>query len=229
MSWKKRCSYKQLFWKFPGEIFSQNPWNISLMKFVFSKVPQSRSPKFLPKKGTSEKYNFHKFLYKVKTSGNATESCRLLACHFTKNGLPHRYFQGFWLQISEHLFSRTPLKWLLLHRHIQDLAKHLRWSFFVNIINGLKLLTIFTKKVHLRCFTRFCVRLCSEVTSSIYQKYKFKIYCNSFWRHCSVCDVVFARINEALCRLSDVRLSKNLELLCNFMFATNTKTIIYIT
>ena len=38
-------------------------------------------------------------------------------------------FQGFWLQISEHLFSRTPLKWLLLQRHIQDLVKHLRWSF----------------------------------------------------------------------------------------------------
>ena len=46
----------------------------------------------------------------------------------------------------------------------------------------------------LRCFTRFCVRLCSEVTSPIYQT-----------------------------------LSKNLELLCNCMFATNTKTIIYIT
>ena len=82
-------------------------------------------------------------------------------------------FQGFWLQISEHLFSKTPLKWLLLQRHIQDLVKHLRWSFFVNVINGLKLLTIFTKKLHLRLFTRFCVHLCSEVPSSIYQTYKF--------------------------------------------------------
>ena len=90
-----------------------------------------------------------------------------------------------------------------------------RWSFFVNIMNGLKSLTIFTKKLHLRCFTRFCVRLCSEVTSSIYQTYKFKVYCNSFWRHCNVFDVVFSCIKETLCLLSNVMLSKNLELLCD--------------
>ena len=137
-------------------------------------------------------------------------------------------FQGFWLQMSAQLFSRTPLKWLL-QRRIQDLVKHLRWSFFVNIINSLKPLTIFTKKLHLRCFTRFFVRLCSEVTGPIYLMYKFKIYCNSFWRHRNVFDVVFARINETLCPLSDVTLSKNLELLYDCMFGTNTKTIIYIT
>ena len=138
-------------------------------------------------------------------------------------------FQDFWLQISEHLFSRTPLRWLLLQRCIQDLVKHLRCSFLVNIINGLKPLTIFTKKLHLRCFTRFCVYLCSEVTSSIYPTYKFKVHCNSFWRHCNVFDVIFLCINETLRPLSDITLSKNLDLLCNCMFATNTNTIIYIT
>ena len=146
-----------------------------MKKFVFSKVAQSCSQKFLPKKETGKKHNFHKFLYQAKTSGNATESCRLLACNFTKNELLHRYFS----RILTANF-RTPLKWLLLQRRIQDLVKHLRWSFFVNIINDLKPLTIFTKKLHLRCFTRFYVRLCSEVTSSIYQTYKFKVYCNSF-------------------------------------------------
>ena len=60
---KKRFSNKQLFWKLPGEIFSQNPRKMSLKKFVFSKVAQSRSGKFLPKKETTEKDNFHKFLY----------------------------------------------------------------------------------------------------------------------------------------------------------------------
>ena len=39
----------------------------------------------------------------------------------------------------------------------------------------------------------------------------------------NVFDVVFARINETLSTLSDV----NLELLCDCMFATNTKSIIY--
>ena len=60
---EKRYSYKQLFWKLPGQIFSQNPWKISLKKFVFCKVVQSHSRKILPKKETGEKHNFHKFPY----------------------------------------------------------------------------------------------------------------------------------------------------------------------
>ena len=43
----------------------------------------------------------------------------------------------------------------------------------------------------------------------------------------AIFDVVFASINET--SLSDVTLFKNLELLCDCMFATNPKTIIYIT
>ena len=124
-------------------------------------------------------------------------------------------FQGFWLQISKHLWSGCFCRGVF-----RTLS---RWSFFVNIINGLKPLTIFTKKLHLRCFRRFCVRICSEVTSSIYQTYRFKVYCNSFWRHCNMFDVVFARIKETLSPLRDVTLSKNPELLCDFMFVANTK------
>ena len=157
-----------------------------------------------------------------------TESCRLSACNFTKNELLHRYFQLFWLQISERLFSRTPLKWLLLQRHIQDFVKHLKWTFFVNIIDGIRPLTIF-KKSSILDVSQGSVYACSDVTSSIYQTYKFKVYWNSFWRHCNVFDVVFARINETLCPLSDVTLSKNLELLRDFMFFTNTETSIYMT
>ena len=134
-------------------------------------------------------------------------------------------FQGFWLQISEHLFQVAASAEV----YSGPCQTSIRWSFFVNIINGLNPLTIFTKKLPLRCFTRFCVCLCSEVTSSIYQMYKFKVYCNSFWRHCNVFDVVFACINETLCPLSNVMLSKNLELLCDCMIATNPKTIICIT
>ena len=90
MFWKERYSYKQLFWKLPGEIFSQNPWKISLKMFVFSKVAPSRSWNFLPKKKTGGKHDFHKFIYWVKTSDNVTESCRLSAWNFTKNELLHR-------------------------------------------------------------------------------------------------------------------------------------------
>ena len=74
-------------------------------------------------------------------------------------------------------------------------------------------------------FHKVRVILCSEVASSIYQTYKFKVYYNLFWRHCNVFDVVFARINGTLFHLSDITLSKNLELLCDFMLAANTKTI----
>ena len=42
--------------------FQSKSLEISLKKFVFSKVAQSRSRKFLPKKETGEKHNFHKFL-----------------------------------------------------------------------------------------------------------------------------------------------------------------------
>ena len=41
--------------------------------------------------------------------------------------------------------------------------------------------------------------------------------------------VVFACINETLCPISDVTLSKILELLYDCMFAINPKAIIYIT
>ena len=135
-------------------------------------------------------------------------------------------FQGFWLQISDHLFSKQLLSDCFCRGVFGTLS---RWSFFMNIMNDLKQLTIFTKKLHLRCFTRFCVHLCSEVTSSIYQTYKVKVYCNSFWRHSNVFDAVFSRIKETLCPRSNATISKNLECFCNCMFATNTETIIYIT
>ena len=126
-----------------------------MQKFVFSKVAKSRSRTFLPKKETCEKHNFHKFFYWVKTSGKVTESCRLSACNFTKNELLHRYLSGI-------------------------LTENFRTPNFQNTSPCLKPLTIFTKRLHLRCFTRFCVCLFSEVTSSIYQTYKFKVYLTHF-------------------------------------------------
>ena len=45
----------------------------------------------------------------------------------------------------------------------------------------------------------------------------------------AIFNVVFARINETLCSLSNVTLSKNLEPLCDCVFATKIKAISYIT
>ena len=65
-------------------------------------------------------------------------------------------------------------------------------------------------------FHKVRVRLCSEVASSIYQTYKFNVYCNLFRRHCNVFDVVFVRINGTLFHLSDITLSKNLDVGCKY-------------
>ena len=140
----------------------------------------------------------------MKTSGNTTESCWLSDCNFTKNELLYRYFSRILTANLRSPIFQTTLPNNCFCRGVFGTLS--RWSFFVNIMNDLKQLTIVTKKLHLRCFTRFCVHLCSEVTSSIYQTYKFKVYCNSFWRHCNVFDVIFACIKETLSLLSNVRL-----------------------
>ena len=91
-----------MFWKKDVLINScsescQGKFSVKILENIFeevcfSKVTQSHSLKFLARKESIEKHNFHKFLYWVKTSVNATESCRLSACNFTKNELFHRYF-----------------------------------------------------------------------------------------------------------------------------------------
>ena len=128
-------------------------------------------------------------------------------------------FQGFWLQISEHLFSRTALKWLLLQRRIQDLVK---MELFCEYNDRLKAVNYFHKKAPTQMFHKFLWLqvLFIKRTSSKFIITRFEgiaMYLMSF----------FLRIKETLCPLSNVTLSKYLELLCDCM--SNTKTIIYIT
>ena len=104
ISWKKRCSYKQLFWKLPRDIFSQNPWKISLKKFVFSKVALSCSWKFLAKKETGKKHNFHKFLYEVNTSGSWLKGADCQPATLLKMNFFVRIFQGFFKVLCTPLF-----------------------------------------------------------------------------------------------------------------------------
>ena len=219
MTWKKRCSYKQLFWKLPREVFSQGSWKTSLGKFVFSKVALSRPRRFLPKISQISLLGKH---LRERDWKLQTVSLQL----YWKWTSSWVFFKDFDCKFQNTYFPEHLLTSYFCRGIFRTFS---RWSFFVNIMNGLKPLTIFIEKFHLRCFTGFCVRLCSEVTSSIYQTYKFKVYCDSFWRHCNVLNFVSSHIKDTLCPLSDVTLSKDLELLCDFMFATNTKTIIYVT
>ena len=113
-------------------------------------------------------------------------------------------FQGFWQQISGRLFSRTPLKWLILQRCIQDLVK---MELFCESNYGLKPWTISQK-------------------SSILDVSQGSVYTSVL-----KLQVLFIKRTSSKFIVThfDVMLSKNLELLCDCMFATNTKTIIYIT
>ena len=113
-------------------------------------------------------------------------------------------FQGFWQQISGRLFSRTPLKWLILQRCIQDLVK---MELFCESNYGLKPWTISQK-------------------SSILDVSQGSMYTSVL-----KLQVLFIKRTSSKFIVThfDVMLSKNLELLCDCMFATNTKTIIYIT
>ena len=143
MSWKKKCSYKQLFWKLPREIFSQSPWKISLKKFIFRKVALSRSRKFLLKKETGKK-QFLQISLLGKHLRERDWKLQTVSLQFLlKMNFFVVIFQGFWLQISEHLFSRTPLKWLLLQRRIQDLVK---MELFCEYNERLKAVKYFHKK-----------------------------------------------------------------------------------
>ena len=113
-------------------------------------------------------------------------------------------FQGFWQQISGCLFSRTPLKWLILQSCIQDLVK---MELFCESNYGLKPWTISQK-------------------SSILDVSQGSVYTSVL-----KLQVLFIKRTSSKFIVThfDVMLSKNLELLCDCMFATNTKTIIYIT
>ena len=56
---------------------------------------------------------------------------------------------------------------VLQQRHIQNLIKYLRWSFFAYPVNNFKVLTVCAKTLHLRCLKWFSVRLCSNCTSNV--------------------------------------------------------------
>ena len=61
-------------------------------------------------------------------------------------------------------------------RRTQNLVKHLRWSFFVKIVNGFKPLIIFTEKLHLWHLTRSWIHLCRSSHFRGVLKFAVKIF-----------------------------------------------------
>ena len=69
----------------------------------------------------------------------------------------YRYFPTeYFLGLICRLVARVSLIFQNLNQKpIFNPVEHLQWRFFVKIINSLKVLSIFAKKLHCRCSTRF--------------------------------------------------------------------------
>ena len=65
---------------------------------------------------------------------------------------PAEYFLGLIYRLVTRVSS---IFQTLSQKPIFNPVEHLRWRFFVKIVNSLKLLSIFAKKLHCRCSTRF--------------------------------------------------------------------------
>ena len=65
---------------------------------------------------------------------------------------PAEYFLGL---IYRLVTRASSIFQTLSQKSIFNTVEHLRWRFFVKIGNSLKLLSIFAKKLHCRCSTRF--------------------------------------------------------------------------
>ena len=122
------------------------------------------------------------------------------------NSCSESYQEKFSVKILEkHLWRRSFL--VKLHNHVP-------WSFY------LREKPAKNKKAPSWMFLLKLQVLFITCTSS-----KFIV---THFEGIAIFDVVFAQINETLCLLSNVTLSKNLEFLCNYMFATNPKILISI-
>ena len=112
-------------------------------------------------------------------------------------------FQGFWLQISEHLFSRTPLKWLLCRDIFRTIVnfKNQWW-------NQYRKKPLLYKNYKLKCLN---IRWCFMSTKIIYAKWCYLTYC-WYWNK---------NIQKIFCECS----SLSTEVLSS---VNNNSTIIYI-
>ena len=106
---------------------------------INSLVPGS----FHLRKKLSKNTIFSNFFIRWKPQGTQLKVADCQPATLLKMNFFIGIFQGFWLQISEHLFSRTPLKWLLLQRRIQDLVK---MELFCEYNERLKAVNYFYKK-----------------------------------------------------------------------------------
>ena len=104
---------------------------------------------------------FSNFLIRWKPQGTRLKVADCQPATLLKMNFYIGIFQGFWLQISEHLLSDCFCRGVF-----ETLSRR---SFFVNIMNGLKPLTIFTKKLHLKMLHKV---LCT----SLFWSYKFYLW-----------------------------------------------------
>ena len=143
MSWKKdvlinNCS-ESCQGKFSVKILEKYLWRSSFFVKLHYLIPES----FYLRKKPAESIIFRNFFIRQKPQGMQLKVADCQPATLLKMSFFIGIFQGFWLQISEHLFSRTPFKWLLLQRHIQDLVI---MELFCEYNERLKAVNYFHKK-----------------------------------------------------------------------------------
>ena len=88
-----------------------------------------------------------------------TESCRLSACNFTKNELLHRYFSRILTANFRIPIFQNTSQVAASAETYSGLCQTSKMNLFCEYNWRHKAVNYFQKKLHLRCFTRFCVRL----------------------------------------------------------------------
>ena len=113
MSWKKdvlinNCS-ESCQGKFSVKILEKYLWRSSFFVKLHYLVPES----FYLRKKPAENIISRNFFIRQKPQGMQLKVADCQPATLLKMNFFIGIFQGFWLQIWEHLFSRTHFKWLL--------------------------------------------------------------------------------------------------------------------
>ena len=125
--------------KFSIKILEQYLWRSSFLVKLHNLVSGS----FYLRKKLAKNTIFTNFFIRWKPQGMRLKVADYQPATLLKMNFFIGIFQGFWLQISEQLFSRTPFKWLLLQRRIQDLVI---MELFCEYNERLKAVNYFHKK-----------------------------------------------------------------------------------
>ena len=129
-----------------------------MKKIVFCKLAQSRSRKFLPKKEACEK-QFSQMTLSGKNLREPVWKLQTVSLQFTKSELFYRCFSRILTANFRTPIFQNTSQVVASTEAYSGPCETSKMEFFCKYNKRLKAVNCFTKKLHLRCFTRFCARL----------------------------------------------------------------------